>query len=89
MKDTEKIIAASQAIMGMAGGGMVILPAYGGRLALVHSEEDIEGIIKLLGTGASVLMRQYKMTRADVISRLNERLQESEKRNDQIGGILT
>ena len=75
--------------MGQMGGGMVILPMYGGRLALIHADEDTDGIIKLLATGASALIREHKMTRTDVISRLNERLAEIEKRNDQIGGILT
>ena len=80
-----RLMMASKALLHEAGGGMVILPQPAGRVAIVHDLATADDKIAYLGTGASILMRQDKLSRTDVISRLNERLKETEKHNMQIG----
>ena len=87
-EDLARLMAASQALLAEAGGGMVILPQPAGRVALVHDCATVDDKIAYLGTGISLLLKQDKLSRTDVISRLNERLKEVEKHNLQMGVMM-
>ena len=83
-----RLMTASKALLHEAGGGMVIMPHPTGRVGILHGCATVDDKIAYLATGASILMRQDKLSRTDVISRLNERLKETEKHNLQLGMIM-
>lgn len=87
-EEMEFLMQASQALLYKTGGGMVILPSATGLVGIVHESATVEDKIKLLVTGITLLMKEDKLSRTDMISRLNERLQVVEKHNVQMGVLI-